>query len=672
MKRRSFLQMMAGAGLTLPAGLRGSVLLPQTALPGSNIPQFVDPLPVFGPAGPIPRVTGSAVRVGMQEVEQQVLSTGAGLGKTWVWGYNVGNTMPLYPGITIEARQGIPTDVTYVNQLPTGLGNVRPYVTLDQSIHWANPLGVPMDDPSRMSPYQGPPPTVVHLHGAEVQSRYDGGPDQWFTPDGIHGSSYNTYANAGANAAVYHYPNTQNATTLWFHDHTLGATRLNVYCGLAAFYLLRDQHDTGLPNNPLGLPAGPREVEIVIQDRQFDTNGQWYFPDSDGAGLSGGPPNPSVHPFWIPEFFGDAIVVNGKTWPYLDVTPQRYRFRFLNGSNARFYNLNLGLPFWVIGTDGGLLDAPVRVDRLFLAPGERADVIVDFASARGDTLVMTNDAPAPFPDGDDPLTAGNIMQFRVATGSVVDKTFNPAAGGPPLRRPPMIRLVDPVAGVLGKKVTADVRRQLTLKEIATEDGPVEVLVNNTKWTGMIEGTNTPVDGLTKQDTAGDYLSELPRIGSTEIWEIINLTEDAHPIHLHLVQFQLMNRQEIDRDAYLDTWNAAFPSHAFQPGFGPPRPYNTPNTDGAVGGNPAVSPYLCGPARPPDPEEAGWKDTVKMFPGEVTRIVVRFAPQDVNVNVVKPGQNKYPFDPTVGPGYVWHCHIIDHEDNEMMRPYIPVP
>jgi FtsP/CotA-like multicopper oxidase with cupredoxin domain len=197
-----------------------------------------------------------------------------------------------------------------------------------------------------------------------------------------------------------------------------------------------------------------------------------------------------------------------------------------------------------------------------------------------------------------------------------------------------------------------------------------VLVNNTKWNGKRENTGAPVPGFTP-DGLGNWRSELPQVGATELWEIINLTEDAHPMHLHLVQFQLLNRQKIHRDRYLAMWSAAFPSNASAPGYGPPLPYNTPNADGAVGGNLAISPFLRGPAMPSEPNEAGWKDTIKMFPGEVTRVVVRWAPQDLAVASVTTGVNRYPFDPTQGPGYVWHCHILDHEDNEMMRPYSPI-
>jgi FtsP/CotA-like multicopper oxidase with cupredoxin domain len=219
-------------------------------------------------------------------------------------------------------------------------------------------------------------------------------------------------------------------------------------------------------------------------------------------------------------------------------------------------------------------------------------------------------------------------------------------------------------------VAIDKVRQLTLKEVEGEGGPEEVLVNNTKWDGMREGSMEPIPGYIA-DPQGNLLSELPRVGATEVWEIANLTMDAHPIHLHLVQFQLLNRQDMDAMSYLADWEAAFPGGAVIPGYGPPLDYFTPNADGALGGNLAYGPYLQPGVYPPDANEAGWKDTVKMYPGQVTRIVVRFAPQHLAIGGVAPGQNRYSFDPTQGPGYVWHCHIVDHEDNEMMRPYHPV-
>jgi FtsP/CotA-like multicopper oxidase with cupredoxin domain len=261
------------------------------------------------------------------------------------------------------------------------------------------------------------------------------------------------------------------------------------------------------------------------------------------------------------------------------------------------------------------------------------------------------------------------MQFRVVKPlAVPDTSYNPA-GGLPLRTP-MVRLADAAAGTLAAGVTPNVHRQLTLVEIEGEGGPIEVLLNNTEYEGLTEDDLTPIAGSVP-DGRGDWLTELPQVGSTELWEIINLTMDAHPIHVHLVQFQIVNRQAFNASEYRKLWESSFPAD-IGPSDGPPLLYTTPNAGGAVGGNPDIAPFLQGPARPPSPDEAGWKDTAKMLPGEVTRVIIRFAPQDRPVGTTTAGINHYPFDPTSGPGYVWHCHILDHEDNEMMRPYNLVP
>jgi len=330
-----------------------------------------------------------------------------------------------------------------------------------------------------------------------------------------------------------------------------------------------------------------------------------------------------------------------------------------------------------------LLDKPVSVTELLIAPGERADVIIDFSAVQGQTLIMTNTANAPFPDGDapDPNTNGQIMQFIIGTSSGTDSSFNPAKAGASLRggykQPAKIVRLSNGLGGIANGVKIDKYRMLTLLEVAGGGGPEAPVLNNTRWGGKRgdEDNQTPIPGYTK--LGPNYLSELPLLGSTERWDIINLTGDAHPIHLHLVQFQLMNRQTFNDVDYRNLYDSSFPA-GFTPFYGPPLDYNTLNNAGAIGGNPDVTPFLKNPAtnldypiEPPKPWEVGWKDTFEMFPGQVSRIIVRFAPQDIPVNQVRAGENKFSFDPTKGPGYVWHCHIVDHEDNEMMRPYTPV-
>jgi len=545
----------------------------------------------------------------VKEFKQQVLPSE--FPKTTVWGYegeiitpdtNESIVFRSFPGATFEATRGVPTQVKWINYLKD-----THFLPVDPTIHWANPNNMPEPEPP-FPPFplgfpeaQEPVPIVTHLHGGEVRSDSDGGPDSWFTAgEEIKGPGFFT--------TCYNYPNKQLPATLWYHDHTLGMTRLNVYTGLAGFYLLRDPNDKIAPL----LPKNDFEIPIVIQDRSFFEDGSLRFPH-DGI-------NPDIHPYWLPEFVGDVIVVNGKTWPNLDVERRQYRFRVLNGSNARFYNLKLSnqQTFIQIGTDGGFLPFPVELTELVIAPGERADILIDFSNLiPGTRLRLLNDANTPFPDGDpvDPDTVGQIMQFTVLDTPVKKPKELPYT----LNKIPELKPNKP-------------NRILTLVEVMAEGGPIEILLDGQKW--------------------GAPVSELPVVGSTEEWEIVNLTEDTHPIHLHLVQFLLKNRQRINSGAYFEEW--------INVNGEPPLDHPTIPVE--------LTPFLDGNPITPDDNELGWKDTVQMNPGEVTSITVRYAPQDANSQKVKPGVNLYPFDPTFGPGYVWHCHILDHEDNEMMRPY----
>jgi len=725
-----------------------SVTTPQTPLSGNSIAKFTDALPLLSGT----RSDGTTTQqITMQEFQQKMLPnafyntlSGVNRNGTFLWGYNINGRGASFPARTIESRRGNATTAQYTNNLTNT--HLQSLLTVDQSIHWADPLGTtarnncvngPPLAAACQQPYAGPIPTVVHLHGNEVLSQYDGHPDAWWTP-GVaqHGRSFF--------GTTYNYVNQQEATTLWFHDHTLGIVRLNVYSGLAGFYLLRDNRDTGFANNPITLPAGPYEQELMLADRQFDTNGQLYFPDSDNpANLNGPPGNPDKHPFWIPEFFGDVITVNGKSWPTMSVEPRRYRFRIVNASNARFYIMQLfnqqgvdqhtngaaGPAIWQIGSDGGFFNNPVKLADpangnnqcstpgdpngigdsgdihagarcVFLAPAERGDFIIDFGGQSGKTFTLKNFAVIPFPSGGpvgygapDATSDGLVMQFRVnlpLQGS--DSSFNPAGNHPALRASPIVNI---------KNITPNEKRQLILVEeegdTSNPDGPgspvgdgdpVESLINNTKWNGNREGTTTVVPG-SKSNGLGVNATELPREGATELWEVANLTGDAHPIHIHLIQFQVISRQPFDVDAYLADWMAAFPGGTFNgftfppgvyiPGFGPPGNYTTRNSAGALGGNINFdgAKYLqqgeCAggacPSRAPDPIDAGWKDTIKMWPGEITRLAIRWAPQGVAANGSSPGQDLFAFDPTNAPGYIEHCHILDHEDNEFMRPYL---
>jgi len=692
--RRQLLQAGAATAATawLPVRLAAPAVAGAPALPGSAIPQFRDPLPLLSVAGGtirtiIPGVGETVLR--MAAFRAYVLPTGAlASGErtaTWVYGYvpagvSVAEPQDTYFGPVVVATRGVPTQVRWINDLGSAAGSPVPVWAhgSDQTLHWADPLGTGHS----AAPYTGPVPAVPHLHGGEVPPVVDGGPDSWFTSTGLQGHAYHAGPGGGGNASVYRYPNTQEAAPLWFHDHVLGATRLNVLAGLAGAFPVVDPGLALPPGlHPIGLQQAADGridyvVPLVIQDRSFDTAGQLVIAN---AGL-----NPE-HPFWVPEFVGDTIAVNGKVWPYLEVEARRYRFLVVNGSNARAYELFFtdqvtkvaGPVIWQIATDGGYLDRPVRLDtggpdgrlrRLTLLPGERADVIVDFAGLAGRTLLLRNLAKTPFPNGEaaSGTTTGRVLQVRVGPAASPDTSYDPASGL--ALRPPMVRLADPVTGALAAGVTVRRTRMLTLNEFMGPGGPLALLLNNSQWSGQ------RADGTTRGDfvpvSVGgvtEYVSELPEEGDTELWELVNLTEDAHPIHTHLTQVQVLNRQAF-RSSYVKAYDGAFPVEAdgvrgFRPGYGPPLDYLTGNPR-ALGGNPDITPYLQGPPRPPAANEAGWKDTVSVPPAQVTRLLVRYAPTDTPAAAV----GSYPFDPSAGGhGYVWHCHIIDHEDNEMMRP-----
>lgn len=592
-----------------------------TTLDATKIPKFKNQLvipPVYIPNIIKDPCTGRVIShnyvIFINQFKQQILPYG--FPSTTVFGYggnviNKKTNTTIYnffnaPGATFDTIRGVPVNIQWVNNLTSY--NPLP---VDPTIHWADPNELGMVDASSV-PYfppgllkaQFPIPIVTHLHGGENNSVNDGHPDAWFTAkeDKV-GSEFIT--------SIYHYPNQQPSATLWYHDHTLGITRLNVLMGLAGFYLIRD-FENPLDTEGKFFSDKKHEIPIVIQDRSFYTNGSFYFPTT---GI-----NPSVHPYWMPEFFGDTIIVNGKAWPNLNVDRCQYRFRLLNGSNARFYSLNFSnnLKFVQIACDDGYLAKPVTLNSLTLAPGERADIIVDFSSfSPGTKIILKNYAPAPFPTGDEPNfdTVGQIMQFNVSCFKPLKSYVIPAK----LNKIP-------------KLVPNTPKRTLVLFEVMGENGPTEVLLNGQNWSAPT--------------------SEISLVGSTEEWEIVNLTGDTHPIHLHLVGFQISSRQAFDVEKYTNDWITINGM--------PPLDHPTitlPVTD-----------YLIGDPIPPYANEIGFKDTVRANPGEVTTFLVRFAPQDSDETSVKPGVNLFPFNPSLGPGYVWHCHILDHEDNEMMRPY----
>lgn len=544
--------------------------------PAPSLTPFVDALPIPPVKQPIDP-GGTAYALTVESLQHKYHRD---LGATTVWGYD-----GMYPGPTFLAMRGIGTTVELTNNITAG---AHPFAAAFDSTIPGN-----VDD-GRIA---------MHQHGGENAPTSDGNPIDIIMP---------------GESKVYEYGNTQKSATLWYHDHALGNTRLNVMAGLAGFYLLVDPGEDAIiaeANPGAGVPALDYTVGLAIQDRDFWADGSVNYPTVPDPG--------SGHDHWVPEYFADTACVNGKAMPFLEVEPRRYRFLVLNGSQARFYNLTLsdGVPIHVIGSDGGYLATPTTQSSLLIAPGERYDVVVDFTGmAHGAKITMINDAPAPFPAGTlfvDPArtdTYMNVMQFQV------NLSLNAGIPNKPLHTTvPTIQPTAVPAGVL--------TRSLFLNEVATPTDVVErVMLNNT-------GSMDPA-------------TESPQVGATEIWEIANTTADTHPIHLHLVQFRLLSRQAFNSDAY-----AAL---ALSSGYYPPvRRFLT------------GAPTMMGTT--PRPQESAWKDTVLMHPGEVTRILVKFAPQEAEPI---PGTISFGFDPTIEPGYVWHCHILEHEENDMMRPLMP--
>lgn len=511
-----------------------------------ELQKFVDELPIPAVLQPKGKFKGQPYyEVTMKEVYQKLHKD---LPPTKVWGYE-----GQYPGPSIEANKDEAIYVKWQNDLPVH----EHLLPVDTTIHGAD-HGAPAVR------------TVVHAHGANVPLESDGYPEAWFT---------NNFMQVGLffTNKIYWYPNIQEASTLFYHDHALGITRLNVYAGLAGLYIIHDEIE-----RKLDLPKGKYEIPLLIQDRSFNPDGSLFYPAEPD------PPVPNVFPSVVPEFFGDTILVNGKVWPYLKVEPRKYRFRIVNGSNSRFYTMTLSspdnsVPVWVqIATEQGFLEAPVPLTALTLGPGERAEVIMDFKGFEGKDILMLNSAPTPFPDGDDvdPDTTGQIMLFKVVL---------PLSGEKDPEIPKKLTKIEWLDPQKARKI-----RDLTLVEKTDEYGRLLLLLEGLRW--------------------DDPVTTKPLFGSVEIWNLINLTVDTHPIHLHLVQFQLLERQPFDVERY--------------------------TADGTI--------VYTGDPMPPNPSEKGWKDTIQANPGEITRIISRFV--------------------DFADLFPWHCHILEHEDHEMMRPY----
>lgn len=554
--RRRFLGQSA---LTATALLSPRALAPQMpmratpAVPNldpNTLARFVDPLPIPPIAQPIdhrPAPDGSGQGVPFYRIAMQAITAKLhrDLPPTPLWSF--GGSVP---GPTFEARSGEGLLVEWANELPA-----RHFLPIDCTLH-----GAEKEKPEVRG--------VVHLHGGKTPPADDGYPEDWYVP---------------GHSRTYFYPNDQDPALLWYHDHTMGINRLNIYAGMLGLYVVRDAIEDALQ-----LPSGKFEIPLVLMDRDLRPDGHLSYPVS---------PDP-LRP-WIPEAFGEAHLLNGKLFPYLEVEPRLYRFRVLNAANGRFYRLSLAptpalqkpkaapvatrpIPMQQIGTDQGLLPAPVPVTHVQLAPGERADLIIDFAQHADTQLLLMSEA-------------FQLMQFRVApatgqnTGLASDQKAIPAR---PL--PTVLREIPRIA-----ESTAVTTRRLTLDEsLNMVSESMGMLLNRTPW-------HMPI-------------TEKPILNTTEIWELVNLTDDVHPIHLHMVRFQILDRRRFDAFEFMTKGTLRF----------------------------------VGPAMPPEPNELGWKDTARVNAKTVTRIII-------------------PFVGYAGR-YVWHCHLLEHEDNEMMRPYEILP
>ncbi len=493
---------------------------------------YLDPLPIPAVAVPTSGTAGGAASYTMAitEFQQQLHSE---LPPTTVWGYDGS-----YPGPTIEASRDELVTVNWINDLRDEFGALRTehYLPVDLCMHGPGHLGASAR-------------TVVHLHGGHIPAEFDGDPEATQLP---------------GESAVYEYPNHQLPATLWYHDHALGITRLNVMMGLAGFYLIRDQEELDL-----GLPDGEHEIPLVIQDRSFRCDGTFAYPEE-----------------WQEHFFGDKNLVNGKVWPYLEVDQGKYRFRVLNGANSRTYDLCLstGDAFSLIGTDGGLRTAPLPLTQIVLAPAERADIVIDFSGYPvGTEIVLQNSAPAPYAPAPYPGTPGSgvipdVMKF-IVTGAPGHTDPIPV----PLR---FLDVLDEADAVL--------EREFVIQRFIEPCAGTRWLINELAW---------------------DDITEYPVLGTTEVWKFINRSGMTHPMHMHLVMFQVLDRQPFEVDS----------SGQFSPS------------------GPAVAPPLV---------ERGWKDTVRVDRFEMVRVIASF--EDYT--------GLFPY----------HCHVLEHEDHEMMRQFEVVP
>ncbi len=660
--RRHFLRIGAvgGAVLLAPCGLIpkawATSLVPGVLLDPESQPLFAAEVPnALNPAFKYMPDGQRQYEVGMYKITHDMGLKDPNSGQpllTDMYGYGQ-NGLATYPGKTFEEESGKRTIVRWMNYLPKGEEHILP---VDTSLHWCYSL----HGYENFTIKNDGVPVVPHVHGGHTESASDGLPEYFFTPD---------FAVVGPRwqKENYRYDNDQEAGTVWYHDHALGITRLNVYAGLAGFFIIRDDRDTGKPDNPIGLPAFPYEAAFAIQDKMFREDGSLFFPAFPGdpayddfiTGEGAILPEdkfPGGGPTALAEFFGDHIVVNGKIWPKMTVEPRQYRIRLLNGCDSRFLICQLkavdmkrddpdkGDPvaFYQIGTDDGLLAHPVALNRVIMGPGERIDLVIDFSAPalKGKRVILENIGPdAPF--GGFPLAkedfykkrrTNRIMAFEVTKpldqfipDTSIDTSTQLRPGGMPFAiQEPAVRT-----------------RKLALFEGKDEYGRLQPLL------GVIDPSLSENEAQNIEQATDGALgwfqeyTENPDMNDVEIWEVYNATMDAHPIHVHLVTFEILNRQDLgEMGTYWDIEERPQPQHNSV--FGDYSTYGVAGNLKLLIGDGTI-----GPPIPPLPNERGPKDTVQMYPGQVTRIKMKFD---------RPGR------------FVWHCHILSHEDHEMMRPY----
>jgi spore coat protein A len=566
--RRKFLQygLASGAALSVPAlsGVRSAAAATRApgALPPTLTP-FLTPLPLPGKG----IVVASPVAANTYHFTLKMIRRNLhpSLPDTPIFAYDDGSGLASQAGsfgMAIAAQTGTPITVSYTHSLPH-----------------VYPSWIPVD--KRLTGHGSQVRIMTHLHGGFVAGADDGNPAA--TPGGFGPGTTQTvtYSNQAPQ---------QSARLMWFHDHGMGATRLNVFAGLAGAYILRDANDTGAEPNPIGIPGGAYEIPLVIQDRQFNADGTMLYP-TNTANIPG--------LIWIGEYFGDHMLVNGKVWPYLNVEPRMYRFRILNGCNARIMSLTFGgAPMWQIGAEGGLWDQPVPMNNLVLTPAERADIVIDFSAMAGKRFTVHNSRPVA-PVSTPAPNLPTVMQIRV--GNVVT---SPGPSSVPATLPGQ-------AASLG---TPSVTRFIPLNEIAA---------GTANWWLNLSGAHF------------GKAPENPRAGAIEDWVFVNLTPDTHPMHTHLFNHQVIGRVPFDVTTYQGEYARA---------------------NGVPGGI-DPSPFATGPMLPPTPDERGWKDTTKANPGYYT--IIR-GKMDLPTGVAAP------------QSYVYHCHIVEHEDNDMMQSFTVNP